>query len=109
MAVADTFDLMLRYNEREPVEWVMRQVEARGGRAIFGARVEGQGISLFKWTNGVYSIMMRGQDMEDRCRHRLISTRDVIEVGVRDGPAVLLVTEYGHGCRLWIQHKARSF
>jgi UDP-N-acetylglucosamine 3-dehydrogenase len=82
------FDLMLWYNNQEPVEWVMGQIDASGGHAIFAARVEGQGISLIKWRNGVYGLMMTGAGREDLCQHRLVGTRGVIEVGVAGGPPV---------------------
>ena len=89
------FDMMFMYNDEQPVEWVIGQIDARGGRKIFGAMVEGQGLSLFKWKNGVYGLMVTGsQDLyagggETRDMgfgNRLMGTDGAIEVGVRDGP-----------------------
>jgi UDP-N-acetylglucosamine 3-dehydrogenase len=93
------FDMMFFYNDEEPVEWVIGQIDARGGRPIFGVTVEGQGLSFFKWRNGVYGLMVAGDErlyqhagvtkgME--CGNRLIGTEGAIEVGVRDGPEVRL-------------------
>jgi len=82
------FDLMLWYNNQEPVEWVIGQVHPIGGRRIFGVPVEGQGICYFKWRNGVRGMMITGYDREDECQHRIIGTEGVIEVGCKDGPAI---------------------
>jgi len=54
------FDMMFYYNDETPVEWVIGQIDARGGRPIFGAIVEGQGLSFFKWRNGVSGLMVTG-------------------------------------------------
>lgn len=90
------FDMMFMYNDEQPVEWVIGQIEARGGRSIFGVAMEGQGLSFWKWKNGVYGLMVTGPqtlyETADRttdvmsCGNRLIGTEGVIEVGVRDGP-----------------------
>jgi UDP-N-acetylglucosamine 3-dehydrogenase len=93
------FDMMFMYNDEEPVEWVIGQIDARGGQLIFGVTVEGQGLSYFKWRNGVYGLMVTGQPelyqvdgivkgME--CANRLTGTNGTIEVGVRDGPEIRL-------------------
>lgn len=80
------FDMMMMYNDEQPVEWVIAQVEARGGRTIFGVTVEAQGISQFKWKNGVYGLMVTGKDHEGICANRLIGSEGVVEVGVQNGP-----------------------
>lgn len=92
------FDMMLFYNDDEPVEWVMGQVDARHGRIVFGVPVEGQGLSFFRWRNGVEGMLFtfgrysplpkigRGE----ACANRLIGTEGTIEVGVAGGPEVRL-------------------
>ena len=90
------FDMMFMYNDEEPVEWVIGQIDARGGRTIFGVTVEGQGVSFWKWRNGVYGLMATGAKVyrqqegdearEPVCGNRLIGTEGVIEVGVEGGP-----------------------
>jgi predicted dehydrogenase len=89
------FDMMFYYNDEQPVEWVLGQIDAREGHEIFGVMVEGQGMSLFRWANGVLGMLLTGQS--DRyepegvaCANRLIGTRGTIEVGVRSGPELRL-------------------
>lgn len=99
------FDMMFFYNDETPVEWVIGQIEARGGHSIFAVMVEGQGLSLLKWRNGVYGLMVTGYQLRSRqgdkvtmakgmeCGNRLIGTEGVIEVGVASGPAIRLRSE----------------
>jgi predicted dehydrogenase len=90
------FDMMFFYNDEEPAEWVIGQIDARGGRTIFGARVEAQGLSLIQFRNGVYGLMVTGQEIQEPrvparetlCGNRLIGTDGVIEVQVKDGPQI---------------------
>jgi UDP-N-acetylglucosamine 3-dehydrogenase len=92
------FDMMFFYNDETPVDWVMGQIDARGGRTIFGVTVEGQGLSFFQWRNGVYGLMATGSKVfpqparlragDTVCANRLIGTEGVIEVGVQDGPVL---------------------
>jgi predicted dehydrogenase len=88
------FDMQFHFNGDVPAEWVIGQIDARGGKRIFGAQVEGQGLSLIRYQNGVYGMMVTGKAFEDpeletreeRCGNRLIGTEGVIEVQVRGGP-----------------------
>jgi len=92
------FDMMFFYNDETPVDWVIGQLDARGGRTIFGVTVEGQGLSFFKWRNGVYGLVVTGSEVfrppagkearERVCGNRLIGTEGVIEVGMEDGPVL---------------------
>ncbi|MDF1515121.1 MAG: hypothetical protein P1S60_15025 [Anaerolineae bacterium] len=54
------FDMLFFYNNETPVKWGIGQIDARGGRLIFGVMLEGQGISLFKYKNGVMGMMLTG-------------------------------------------------
>ena len=54
------FDMMFFYNGDVPAEWVIGQIDARGGHSIFGVTVEGQGLSFWRWRNGVYGLMVTG-------------------------------------------------
>ncbi len=90
------FDMMFFYNDETPVEWVIGQIDARGGHKIFGVTVEGQGLSFWKWQNGVYGLMATGSQVfrpqerekprEPVCGNRLIGTEGVIEVAIEGGP-----------------------
>jgi predicted dehydrogenase len=98
------FDMMFFYNDEMPADWVMGQIDARGGRTIFGVTVEGQGLSFWRWRNGVYGLMLTGSKVfrqparpragegekarETVCGNRLIGSEGVIEVGVQDGPVL---------------------
>jgi predicted dehydrogenase/pimeloyl-ACP methyl ester carboxylesterase len=93
------FDMMFFYNHETPVEWVIGQIDARGGHAIFGVVVEGQGLSFFKWRNGVTGLMVTGERWlyeqgtplrSFSCGNRLVGSDGVIEVDVRDGPRLRL-------------------
>ncbi|MBN2393629.1 MAG: alpha/beta fold hydrolase [Anaerolineae bacterium] len=80
------FDMMFMYNDETPVEWVIGQIDARGGHPIFGAPLEGQGLSTFKWQNGVMGMMVTGYGTKNvqstGCAQRLIGSDGIIEVGV---------------------------
>ena len=83
------FDMMLFYNDETPVEWVIGQIDPRGGPEFFGVTVEGQGISYFKFANGVFGLLLTGSegDKGGRSMNRLIGTDGAIEVGTgRDVP-----------------------
>ncbi|MGC9520366.1 MAG: Gfo/Idh/MocA family protein, partial [Anaerolineae bacterium] len=89
------FDMLFFYNDETPVEWVIGQIDARGSHPIFGALVEGQGLSFFKFKNGVAGLMVTGgQDVFQSgepmksiaCSNRLIGSEGTIEVGVEEGP-----------------------
>ena len=89
-------DMMLFYNDQQPVEWVLGQIDARRGTRIFGVPVEGQGMSLFRWTNGVVGMLattargLIGPTAAFRCANRLIGSEGTVEVGVADGPLLRL-------------------
>jgi predicted dehydrogenase len=92
------FDMLFMYNDEEPADWVIGQIDARGGREIFGVTVEGQGLSFWRWRNGVYGLMVTGgkivrpekgqEAREPVCGNRLIGELGTIEVGVQDGPEI---------------------
>jgi predicted dehydrogenase len=93
------FDMMFFYNDEQPVDWVLGQIDARGGRAIFGVMVEGQGLSVFRWNNGVLGLLLTGQGelyehpnlpSDAACANRLLGTEGTIEVGVAKGPQLRL-------------------
>ena len=93
------FDMLFFYNHETPVEWVIGQVEARGGSLIFGVMVEGQGLSLFQYRNGVQGLLLSGKGAlhpegetirGEECGNRLIGSEGVIEVGVKGGPEIRL-------------------
>jgi predicted dehydrogenase len=93
------FDMMFFYNDEHPVEWVLGQIDARGSRPIFGVMVEGQGLSFFRWRNGVCGLLVTGQrelfehvalPADASCANRLVGSEGTLEVGVQQGPQLRL-------------------
>ena len=82
------FDMCFFYNSETPAEWVLGQVDLRDGRTVFGVPLEGQGLSHFKFANGVHGLLVSGPDNGWDAQNRLIGTEGVIEVAHRDGPPV---------------------
>jgi predicted dehydrogenase len=94
--------MMFYYNDELSVQWVLGQIDPRGGREIFGVMVEGQGTSLFRWENGVLGLLLTGQPAlyepdDTACANRLIGTLGTIEVGVRSGPQLRLRSAQSDG------------
>ena len=75
------FDMMFFYNDETPVEWVIGQIDSRDGQRIFGVPVEGQGISHFRYQNGVYGLLITGSKTALEASNRLVGTEGIIEVG----------------------------
>jgi predicted dehydrogenase len=76
------FDMMSFYNDDQPVEWVMGQIDARGSHRVFGVPVEGQGMSQFRYANGVFGLLFTGADNPFGASNRLVGSEGVIEVEV---------------------------
>ena len=74
------FDMFGFYNDEAAISWVIGQVDWRGGATIFGVPVEGQGLSLFAYENGVQGLLMTGFGTERRLSNRLVGGDGVIEV-----------------------------
>jgi predicted dehydrogenase len=76
------FDMLFFYNDETPVEWVIGQIDRRDGKTIFGVPVEGQGLSHFKYRNGVKGTLTTGFDTGGAATNRIIGSDGVIEVGL---------------------------
>ena len=90
------FDMFFFYNDETPVEWVLGQIEPRGSKTIFGVPVEGQGLSFFKYRNGVTGLLTTGFDTGGKATNRVVGTDGVIEVGL-GGSAPLRIWGKGQG------------
>jgi len=75
------FDMLFFYNDETPVEWVIGQIEPRGGKELFGVPIEGQGISYFKYRNDVHGMLVTGFEAGWQAANRIIGTEGTIEVG----------------------------
>ncbi len=96
------FDMMNFYNDDTDVQWVMGQIDLRVGHRVFGALVEDQGLSYFRYANGVTGLLTTGADGNLGVANRLIGSEGVIEVGaaVPGGPRVPLRLR-GQGDAAW--------
>ncbi len=79
-------DMMFFYNDDTPADWVLGQIDLRGGTKAFGAINAGHGITEFRFTNGVRAIYHFGKDhAELGCLLRI--TGDAGEIEIRfDAP-----------------------
>mgnify|MGYP000452446785 CR=1 FL=1 len=92
------FDMLFFYNDETPVDWVIGQIEVRGNRKVFGAPVEGQGLSHFKFRNGVRGTVVTGYEASIGAENRLIGTDGVIEIGTPDR---IVLRMWGRGQSQW--------
>ncbi len=74
------FDMMLFYNDEQPVDWVMGQVDCAEERLVFGVPVDTAGLSYFKWRNGVTGLLVTGANPGGGCQNRIKGEAGVIEV-----------------------------
>jgi UDP-N-acetylglucosamine 3-dehydrogenase len=82
------FDMMLFFVDQTAVEWVIGQVEPRGDREVFAVHIEGQGLSHFKFVNGVHATMFTGYQRDESAQIRLIGTDGTLEIAVKGGPSL---------------------
>lgn len=80
------FDMFFFYNGEAPAQWVLGQIEWRGAGTVFGAPIEKQGLSHIRFENGVHGLLVTGHQSGNEwgARNRLVGTRGIIEVGVRE-------------------------
>jgi UDP-N-acetylglucosamine 3-dehydrogenase len=76
------FDMLFFYNDDGPVDWVIGQIDARGGRERDGRFSEGQGISYFRFRNGVHGLLVTGHQagLGGEYGNRLIGTEGLMDV-----------------------------
>jgi UDP-N-acetylglucosamine 3-dehydrogenase len=87
------FDMIHFFNGETPAEWVIGQIDGRGSKQLFGAWMEGQGLSHIRFQNGVHALMMTGYGAQGAWM-RLIGTEGMLEVGYHR-PAKLRVRGVG--------------
>ena len=73
------------YNNDEPAEWVIGQIDASESQEVFGVPVESSGISWVGWNNGVEGLLTTGGTAEQDISNRLIGTDGIIEIGRKKG------------------------
>ena len=88
--------MFLFYNNDEPVDWVMGQIDVAEEKTVFGVQVETSGISWIRWKNGVEGLLTTGGAGLTGFGNRLIGTEGVIDVG-GGGVPVRMLREGGDG------------
>ena len=94
------FDMFFFYNNDEPAEWVIGQINWEEERYAFGVPLETDGISYVKWKNDVYGLLVTGRATGGKCSNRLIGTKGMIEVYVPDGPSIRVMHEGASGWQI---------
>ena len=84
------FDMFHFYNDETPAGWVLGQVEPRDGKVVFGVAMEGQGLSLVGFANGVQGVLLTGPGVGEGTLTRLVGTEGVIEAAAGEAPLRLL-------------------
>ncbi len=87
------FDMFFFYNNDQPVEWVMGQLNWEKEHSVFGVPVETHGLSYVKWENGLRGLLVTGSDAGGRCSNRLIGTKGMIELQIPKGPSIRVKTD----------------
>ena len=93
------FDMSFYYNDDTPAEWVLGQMEPRGAKLLFGAPLETQGISHWKFTNGVHGLLVTGFEAGWNVQNRLVGTDGVIELDPKGGPTLRVMGKSQAGWR----------
>jgi len=89
------FDMLFFFNDETPAEWVIGQIDLRGSHRVFGAPIEGHGLSHFKFRNGVHGVMMTGHGAPHPLLISLTGSDGVIEIG-RSNETPLRIWGRGH-------------
>ncbi len=92
------FDMFFFYNNDEPAEWVMGQIDVVEETLVFGVPVETSGVSWIRYKNGVEGLLATGTASLDGVQNRIIGTDGIIEVSGRDKPPVRVLR---HGAADW--------
>ena len=86
-------DMMSFFNDDQPAEWVIGQIDSREEKVIFGTPVENQAVCSIQWKNGVRGLLETGPGAQNAgCSLRLLGADGVVEVGVKDGPPVRYIS-----------------
>ena len=84
------FDMFFFYNNDEPVDWVIGQIDVAEEQTVFGVQVETSGVSWIRWKNGVEGLLATGGTSLGGFGNRLIGTKGIIDVGGGGSPLRML-------------------
>jgi UDP-N-acetylglucosamine 3-dehydrogenase len=85
------FDMLFMLNNETPAEWVIGQIDLRDSKPVFGAMVEGQGISHFKFQNGVRGLLITGFEAPQTASVRAVGSEGILEIAVPNGPQLRIL------------------
>ena len=91
------FDMFCFYNNEEPAESVMGQIDTAAWSRVFGVPVESAGLSSVRFVNGVHALLETGSDHGGKCSNRIVGSKGVIEVEVSKGPRLRMLRDTGSG------------
>ena len=74
------FDMFFFYNNDEPVDWIIGQIDGAATHRVFGVPVENCGLSWIRWKNGLEGLLGTGGTGVAGAGNRLIGTHGRIEV-----------------------------
>ena len=98
------FDMMAYYNDDQPAEWVLGQMEWRDARDVYGVPIERMGMAHVGFKNDVEGLMLTGQGRKNLgIANRLIGSEGTIEVGATgpDGEAEAITLRYRNDTSGW--------
>lgn len=75
------FDMFQFYNNDEPIDWVIGQIDVTEERIVFGTQVETSGLTWYRWKNGVEGLLTTGGVSLKGFANRIIGTKGIIDVG----------------------------
>ncbi|MBM3497700.1 MAG: Gfo/Idh/MocA family oxidoreductase [Armatimonadetes bacterium] len=93
------FDMLCFLNNETDIEWVIGQIDGRGGHPVFGLPHEGQGLSHFRFANGVRGLLVTGHDAAIGADLRLIGTEGTLEIH-NPAPHVRVLTSARKGWKM---------
>jgi len=74
------FDMFFFYNDDEPAEWVIGQIDGKGTRDVFAAPCEGSGLSWIRYANGREGLLATGDTDLNGNMNRIVGTEGTIEI-----------------------------
>lgn len=82
------FDMFFFFNNEEPAEWVIAQIDVAKRKEVFAAPVDTGGVSWVRFGNGVEGLLTTGSAMMGGARIRLLGSEGIIEIMGSDGAPV---------------------
>lgn len=95
------FDMLFYFNDDEPAEWVLGQIDAEGPpRTAFAIPVENMGVSVIQYKNGRMGLLLTGMSRGAGEDLRILGTEGVIEILAHRSPPLRMLRSSGSGWEL---------